>query len=204
MFITFEGIDGSGKSTQISLLAKFLEELGHEVVTTREPGGTEFSEQIRELLLFSKQIINPIAELFLFEAARAQLITSVINPSIESNKIVISDRYYDSTVAYQGYGRGLNIEDILMCNAIIDKYGAKPDLTFFLDVSFENSLKRRKNSCINKIDKIEHSGEVFFQKVIDGYRKIANDNPERIVTIDANSEKHITFEKIKNKILEFL
>ncbi len=195
MFITFEGVDGSGKTTQVDTLANYLRKMGYDVIKTREPGGTELSEQIRNILLFSKHDINSISELFLFEAARSQLITSVVKPALEhnrknshnsnsnnKNKIVISDRYYDSTTAYQGYGRGLNIDDILICNSIIDKYGVKPDLTFFLDVSLETSLSRRKKNQL-EVDKIEEEGIEFFGRVIEGYRQIAKNNAERVIEI---------------------
>lgn len=201
MFITFEGIDGCGKTTQIRYLTDFLEQNGFEVIATREPGGTDFSEHLRDILLHSKHKISPISELFLFNAARAHLIETLILPAIKNNKVVISDRFYDSTLAYQGYGRGLNKEDIEKCNEIIKQMGAIPNVTFLLDISTEDALQRREGE---KKDRIESSDINFFEKVRNGYLKIAEQEPNRVKVINASQEKHITSEKIKKIIQEIM
>jgi dTMP kinase len=200
MLITFEGIDGCGKTTQMQLLKDFLEKNKYQIVTTREPGGTEISEKIRELLLNIKNEINPISELLLFEAARANLIESVILPALKENKIVLSDRFTDSTIVYQGCGRKIDIESIKFLNKIVS-LNIKPDITFLLDISLEESLQRRKN--LEK-DRMEASNSDFLQRIIDGYREIAKAEPERIIVIDAADSKEKTFakiiEKLKNKL----
>lgn len=201
MFITFEGIDGCGKTTQIRYLTDFLEQNGFEVVATREPGGTDFSEQLRDILLHSKHKISPISELFLFNAARAHLVETLILPAIKNNKVVISDRFYDSTLAYQGYGRGLNKEDIEKCNEIIKQMGAIPNVTFLLDISTEDALQRREGE---RKDRIESADINFFEKVRNGYLKIAEQEPNRVKIINASQEKHETFEKIKKIIQEIM
>ena len=139
MFITFEGIDGSGKSTQIQLLKEMLEKRNHVVTILREPGGNILSEQIRQLLLDSKEQVDPRCELLLFTAARAQLVGSVIRPALEAGNIVICDRYIDSSVAYQGYGRGLSIESIESINDFATA-GLIPDITFIFDLSVLDTL----------------------------------------------------------------
>ncbi len=201
MFISFEGIDGSGKSTHIKLLIEFLEKKGFEVISTREPGGTDFSEKLRDILLHSEYKINSISELFLFNASRAHLIETVILPALKENKIVISDRFYDSTLAYQGYGRGLSNEDILKCTEIIKRTGAIPNITFLLDVTLENAIQRRGGS---KQDRIEAADINFFNRVKDGYIQIAQQEPNRVKIIDANQDKETTFENIKNIICEII
>ncbi|MFM7157503.1 MAG: dTMP kinase, partial [Bacteroidota bacterium] len=141
MFITFEGIDGSGKSTQIQFLKTLLEDKGHKVTVLREPGGNIVSEKIRTLLLDSKEQIEPRSELLLFTAARAQLVSKVIRPALEGGDIVICDRYIDSSVAYQGYGRGLSIKDIEQINAFATN-DLIPDITFIFDLPVEDAAIR--------------------------------------------------------------
>jgi dTMP kinase len=192
MFITFEGIDGCGKTTQLELIKNFLIENKYQVVTTREPGGTELSEQIRNILLNVNNKINSISELLLFEAARSQLVETVIKPALENNCIVLCDRFYDSSVAYQGYGRGLNLKNIAELNMIATN-GIIPDITFFLDVPFQVAFERRKSE---KKDRMETVSIEFSQKVIDGYRKIATLEPDRFIIIDASSTQQNTFEQI--------
>jgi dTMP kinase len=198
MFITFEGIDGSGKTTQIKLLQTYLEKKGIAVLTLREPGGNAFSEQIRELLLNSKHKISSRTELLLFEAARAQLVDSVIKPALTEGKIVISDRFYDSTTAYQAFGRGLPLEEVNFCNMFATG-GLKPDITFYLKISLEESKKR---AHYRFYDRIEQSGDIFFQKVIEGYNYIASREPERFIVIDASGRREETSSKIIAKFEE--
>ncbi len=200
MFITFEGIDGCGKSTQIRLLAKELENHGREVLILREPGGTDFSEKIREILLNSKFNFSPVVELLLFEAARSHLVENVIKPALAKGKVVLSDRFYDSTTAYQGFGRGVNIPDVLHCNRIaID--GVHPDITFFLEIPLGLAQKRSRK---RKLDKIEISGDDFYSKVNEGYNNIHYKEPNRFFKIDASGSIRNTHELIKKKYYEFI
>lgn len=182
MLITFEGIDGSGKTTQINLLKEFLEQNGHKVLCLREPGSTSISEKIRETLLMSKEDISPIAEVMLFCAARAQLVSTVIKPALSKGITVICDRYMDSTVAYQGYGRGVDIEMIDSCNEFaVD--GLLPTISFILDVPVENAAQRAENRTEEK-DRMEKAGDDFFKKVRHGYHQLAHKYKDRIIMID--------------------
>ena len=195
MFISFEGIDGCGKTTQIHLINEYLTKLGHKVITVREPGGTSISEKIRNILLDKNNNICDIAELFLFEAARAELIHNVIKPAIASGKVVLSDRFIDSTLAYQGYGRGLDIHSINMLNAVATN-NLIPDITFYLQLPL-TIAKQRCNK--NSPDRMEQSGDDFLQKVIDGFDFIAHSNTKRIVVIDATQSINKVFEDIIKK-----
>lgn len=195
MFITFEGIDGCGKSTHLRLLAEYIEKQGKKVVKLREPGGTDLSEDIRKLLLYGKKDINPISELLLFEAARANLVEKVIKPALAEGSFVLCDRFYDSTVAYQGYGRGLNLDDINLCNRIATQ-SLKPHLTFYLEIPLDHVNKRiqRKN-----LDRMEREGEEFFEKVIFGFQQIAELEPERFIKINSLG----SIEHTRKKILKY-
>ena len=192
MFITFEGIDGCGKTTQIKLLAGLLTKHGREVVIIREPGGTDFSESIRNILLSHKFDIEPVTELLLFEASRSNLIKKVIKPALDSGKIVLTDRFYDSTTAYQGYGRGLDLKSVIFCNELATD-ALKPDITIFLDVSIKTSLRR---SGGRKQDRIEVAGNEFFERVRKGYHDIAKNEPQRFYIINAENEINITHNHI--------
>ncbi len=196
MFISFEGIDGCGKSTQIKILSEYLISLGNKVLTIREPGGNDLSEAIRKILLSSKNVIDPITELLLFESARANLIQETIRPALDNGFIVLSDRFYDSTIAYQGYGRGINLDYITQINTIATN-GLKPDLTFFLDVDIQTS-KKRSNYRIS--DRIELSDDSFFENVIKGFHIIAVNEPERMIVINAKND----IKKTHNNILSIL
>lgn len=194
MFISFEGVDGSGKTTQIALLKRYLEEKAIPNLITREPGGTNLAEQIREILLYTKDEINPISELMLFAAARSQHISTIIKPAINENKIVITDRFYDSTTAYQGYGRGIDLGIVKQLNSIaVGQY--HPNITFYLQISLEESLQRRHRQ---HKDRMEASGEHFLQNVITGYNQIAISEPKRVITIDGN----LNVEEIHTLILQ--
>jgi dTMP kinase len=196
MLITFEGIDGCGKTTQFELLAAHLRKQGKDVLTLREPGGTEFSEKIRDILLHSKDMLTPQSELFLFEAARADLVEKVIKSALLEDKIVILDRFYDSTTAYQGHGRKIDLTVVKASNELAIS-GLKPDITFFLDIPLEVSYERSNH---RKLDKIEQSGDSFFNRVIEGYHKIAKEEPERVVSIDGTKTRNEIFEIIKEEI----
>ncbi len=184
MFITFEGIDGSGKSTQIDLLEEYLKSKGLDVIKLREPGGTQLSEQIRNILLSTGNSLSPETELLLFNAARSNLVGTIIAPALEQGKTVICDRFFDSTTAYQGYGRGLSLEQVTLCNMVATG-GLKPDLTFYLDIPFDLSVNRTNH---RQPDRIEQSGGDFFMRVIGGFRQIALDEPERFIRIDSSRE----------------
>lgn len=198
MFITFEGIDGCGKTTQIHKLQKYLLNHNKKVNLIREPGGTDFSESIREILLNSKHSINSISELMLFEAARADLTEKVIMPAIAKGEFVLSDRFYDSTTAYQGYGRELDLKKINFLNEI-GALNIQPNITFYLHISLEISYKRSEK---RKPDRIEKAGDDFFKRVINGFEEITINNPDRVYKIDASHGIEETFEEIL-KILKF-
>lgn len=202
MFITFEGSEGSGKTSQIPLLAEFLRTAGWDVITTREPGGTSIGDQVRSILNNLENIdMQPRTEVLLFQASRAQLVDQVIHPALQANKIVLSDRYADSTIAYQGYGYRL---DLAQVQAIV-KFatgGLKPDLTFFLDVDIELGLQRRaQGGEWNRLDAFEID---FYKRVRGGYFKLVQAEPERWVVIDANRSPDIIQNDLRNYILERL
>lgn len=176
--ITFEGIEGVGKSTQINLLKDYIESRGLSASIFREPGSTSIGENIRSILLDSKENLFKESELLLMFAARAQLISEKVK--ISNTDFILFDRFYDASVAYQGYGRGLSVDFI---NNLISFINCpQPDLTFLLDISVENGFKRKINDVK---DRIESSGDEFFEKVRQGYLKIAKSQPERIKVIDA-------------------
>lgn len=194
LFITFEGADGCGKTTQLMLLAKYLKSQGRDVVVTREPGARGLGEKIREILLDYDGEVSSQAEAFLFLADRAQHIDVIVNPAVKSEKIVLCDRHTDSTVAYQGFGRGLNLERINMLNNIATG-GRKPDLTFVFDIDVETSMKR----VGNERDRMESSGMAFFNRVRQGYLEIAKNEPERVKVIDASR----SIEEIHKDVVAF-
>ena len=181
MFITFEGADGCGKTTQMKLLAEYLEEKRVSVVITREPGGKGLGEKVREILLNYDGPVSDRCESFLFLADRAQNIDTIVNPAVEEGKIVLCDRHIDSTVAYQGYGRGLDIERIKMLNNIATNW-RKPDLTLVFDIDVETSMKR----VGAEKDRMESAGIEFHNRVREGYLEIAKQEPQRIKVIDAS------------------
>ncbi len=184
MFITFEGPDGSGKSTQIKLLAERLTAQGHNVLLTREPGGTEIGEQIRHVLHDLKnKAMQPRAELLLYSAARAQLIGEKVKPHLEAGGIVLSDRYFDSTLAYQGYGHGLDLEALRQITAFATQ-GLKPDVTLLFDIAPEAGLRRRKAGQ-EEWNRLDDYTPAFHQRVRAGYLELMRAEPERWVKIDA-------------------
>ncbi|NTV35804.1 MAG: dTMP kinase [Anaerolineaceae bacterium] len=183
MFITLEGPEGSGKTTHAPLLAQFLRQLGYTVFTTREPGGTQISDQIREVLTrLDNEGMNPRTELLLFCAARAQLVEQVIRPRIAQGEIVISDRYADSTLAYQGYGHGLDI-DFLHRLLSFATGNLKPDLTVLLDVDAEVGLSRKQKE--GEWNRLDAYAVAFHQRVRAGYLEMAKAESERWQIIDA-------------------
>ncbi len=180
-FITFEGVDGCGKTTQLELLADYLrDERDLAVIETREPGAKGLGEKIREILLNYDGEVSSQCEAFLFLADRAQNIDVIVNPAIRANKIVLCDRHTDSTVAYQGYGRGLDIEEINMLNNIATRQ-RKPDLTIVFDIDIETAMNRVGKDC----DRMESSGKEFFNAVRNGYLTLAKMEPNRIKVVNA-------------------
>lgn len=194
MFITFEGPEGSGKTTQIRLFAEFLRARGYDVLTTREPGGTEISDQIRAVLVnLRNTAMHPRTEILLFQAARAQLVEQVIRPALSRGTLVLSDRYADSTLAYQGYGHGYPLEEL---RRLIDfaTGGLIPDLTFLLDVDPAQGLERKQREGEwNRLDAYDLG---FHQRVRAGYLEMARAEPHRWVVVDATQ----SIEVIQNDI----
>lgn len=198
LFITVEGTDGSGKTTQIKLMEQYLKDMGNDVVLSREPGGTRISEMIRDLILDPEnKDISPLTEMMLYAAARAQHVSQVIRPAIESGKCVICDRFVDSSYAYQGCGRGVDLKTIADVNrAAID--GVVPDITFFLDLDPRVAMERRVKST--GADRIEQEKMDFHIRVYEGYERMALLYPERIKTIDASK----SIEEISSQINIYL
>lgn len=183
IFISMEGPDGSGKSTQIALLKEYLEGEGYDVLITREPGGNRISEAIREIILNKDyEEMSPVTEMMLYASARAQLIAQVVGPAIDSGKAVISDRFIDSSLVYQGMARGLGVETVLNVNKVaIGDY--MPDVTFMLDLPAEVGIARKKDQ--KELDRMERESLEFHKKVAEGYRTLAGSFPDRIKTVDA-------------------
>lgn len=199
LFITFEGADGCGKTTQLELLRDYLTEFGYDVILTREPGGKGLGEKIREILLNYDGEVSDRCESFLFLADRAQNIDTIVKPAIAAGKIVLCDRHTDSTVAYQGYGRGLDIDRINMLNSIATD-GLKPDLTFVFDIDTETAMERvGKNK-----DRMESAGIEFHKKVRSGYLQLAQKDPQRIKVINASDTIETIHQNVINIIRKLL
>ncbi len=196
IFITFEGSEGCGKSTQSKLLCDYLKKKGYAVLHLREPGGTAISEQIRRILLDvrHKEMV-PECEMLLYMAARAQIVNEVIRPALQKGTIVISDRFLDSTLAYQGYGLGMSLSFIKQVGMFVTR-GRMPDVTIFLDLSVRKGLDNRQYAQ----DRIEKRTIRYHQKVRRGYLKLAEQEPQRIKIIKVNSDKYKTQEKIRELI----
>lgn len=195
LFITFEGADGCGKTTQIKLVKDYLEKSGYEVVLTREPGAKGLGEKIREILLNYDGIVSDRCESFLFLADRAQNIDTIVNPAVEKGKIVLCDRHIDSTVAYQGYGRGLNLERINKLNLLATD-GRVPDLTIVFDIDVETSMQR----VGKEKDRMESAGIEFHNRVRNGYLEIAKNEPERVKVVDGRKGIEKVFENVKDLV----
>ena len=195
LFITFEGGDGCGKTTQIKLLDEYLKNKGYKTLLTREPGSVGLGEKVREILLNYDGEVSPVCESFLFLADRAQNVDCIIRPALEEGTIVICDRHTDSSVAYQGYGRGLDIDRINMLNNIATS-GLKPDLTIVLDVDVETSQAR----VGSEKDRMESAGIEFFERVRQGFLEIAKQEPDRVKVVDSKQ----SIEDIHKQILELV
>lgn len=187
MFITFEGIDLCGKSTQAKLLLEYFEAKKVKVIYVREPGGTKISEKVRHLLLDKNHVeMEYVTEFLLFSASRYQLTNEVIIPHLKKNYIVICDRYYDSSTAYQGFGGKIDVKDINQVNKIASS-NLKPDMTFLLNISPQESFKR-KNIMKKAGDRIENKTLTYYKKVVNGYLKIAEANKKRFKVIDGKKD----------------
>ena len=198
-FYSFEGIDYSGKSTQIKLLKEYLEQQGHQVYVLREPGGTDISEKIREVLLDNKNHnMSDFCEIFLYSAARTQLVSEKIIPLLEKGYFVLADRYVDSTTAYQGYGRGIDEKLVRQIN-IAATLGLMPSTTFLMNMEPDVFYKRSKKAAASA-DRLEDSGKDFFERVYRGYLEIAQSEPERYTVLDATAPK----DKVHQQIVEIV
>jgi dTMP kinase len=196
MFITFEGLDYSGKSTQAKLLAEHLNSKNIKNILLREPGGTTISEKIREIILDKEHFeMTPLTEFMLFSASRSQLVSQIIKPHLQKGYVVLCDRYYDSSTAYQSFGGSMELNEVLQVNDIATG-GLVPDLTFFIDISPEDSFAR-SHSRKSK-DRMETKNLQFFNRVYHGFKEIATNNPARFVIINGL----LTISQIQSRITE--
>ncbi len=203
MFITFEGPEGSGKSTQIRLLSLFLQHQGCDVLTTREPGGTPIGDQIRACLHdVNNTTMESVTELLLYSASRAQLVREVIQPALAAGKVVLCDRYADSTIAYQGYGRGLNLTDLHTMTQIATG-GLEPHLTLLLDLDVRRGLARRKVGG-DEMNRLDLERVAFHERVRNGYHQLAAQQPQRWVIIDADLDPDLVQKKLREIVLSKL
>ena len=206
LFITFEGGEGCGKSTQIKLLAQVLQERGYNVLQLREPGGTAVGERVRDVLLAKENVaMDPVAELMLYEAARAQIVVELIRPALAEGKIVLCDRFYDSTIAYQGFGRGLDIQLIKNLNEAATG-GLRPDLTLLLMIDPAEGLARAKGVTggDGEGDRIEAAGLEFHTRVQEGFAYMAQLEPERIAVVGAQGSVADVHDAVMARVLALL
>ena len=204
-FITFEGIDGSGKSTQLRLLANFLKTNGCEVLLTREPGGTPVGIRLRAALLDVQEEVDPLTELLVFAADRAQHVRRVLRPALASGQVVFSDRYADATVAYQGAGRGFEPELIAEIVELATE-GLKPDLTLLFDLSVDDSTARtrRRSNGKQKSDRLDGETAEFHNRVREAYLSLALAEPERVKIVETNQPPELTHVRVKEIVVPFL
>ncbi len=201
LFITFEGPEGSGKSSQSTDLYNWLTACNIPAVLTHEPGGTALGEKVSDLLKWAQEAkISPLTELLLFNASRAQLVTDVIRPALEAGKVVICDRFFDSTTAYQSYGRGLDLETVTRIN-LTATAGLAPDITILLDISIDDGLSRKAGE---KLDRFELENREFHRKVREGYLALAAAEPARWLVIDALQPREKITGLIREKIQTLL
>ena len=201
LFITFEGEEGSGKSSQAQALLTWLSSKQIPAVLTHEPGGTELGEKISDLVKWAQETeISPLTELLLFNASRAQHVKEVIRPALNEGKVVICDRFDDSTTAYQSYGRGLNLDMVKQVNSTATG-GLRPELTILLDISIEDGLARKSGE---KLDRFEKEAIDFHDKVRKGYLEMADEEPERWLVIDAMQSREEISDSIRRRIQTLL
>jgi dTMP kinase len=198
IFVAFEGGEGSGKSTQVGLLAAALREAGRTVVVTHEPGATEVGQQIRQLLLHHRSPLTPRAEALLFAADRAQHVETVIRPALAAGKVVITDRYVDSSLAYQGSGRQLSVEEIAQLSRWATD-GLRPDLTVVLDLPADEGLRRARGR--GEFDKVENESLQFHERVRSAFRTLAAADPSRYLVLDARQSPQQLAERIRAAVL---
>ena len=199
-FITLEGVEGCGKTTQMQLLREHLEQDGHKTLLTREPGGADISESIRSILLDpANTALAPVTELLLYEAARAQHVAELIKPNLEAGTIVVCDRFADSTTAYQGAGRALSLETVVSLHEIATG-GLWPNLTIVLDLPVETGLKRA--GAVGEHDRIEQEPLEFHQRVREGFLAIARKEPGRVKVVDADQDPAAVAKEIYSHVLE--
>jgi dTMP kinase len=201
MFITFEGIEGSGKTTHVELLSNHLQEKGYRVVKTREPGGTPVGEALRKVLLMKDLHVAPLTELFVFLASRAQHVQEVISPALDEGKVVLCDRFVDASYAYQGYGRGMDLGIIETLNRLVTK-GVRPNLTILLDCSVEVGLGRK--SADGSLDRFEKEELSFHRKIRNAYLELAEDDPKRYVVLNGHGDMTKTQAIIREKVEKLL
>ncbi|MDE6025136.1 MAG: dTMP kinase [Lachnospiraceae bacterium] len=201
-FISMEGPDGSGKTTQIELLKEYLEKKGYEILVTREPGGTKISEAVRNIILDKSYVeMDYMTEALLYAAARAQLVAEVIKPALDEGKFVISDRFVDSSAVYQGMARGLGVEAVYKINEFAIQ-NVMPDITVHLDLPAAVGITRKKNQA--ELDRMELETLSFHESVADGYRELAKMSPDRIYTIDATQSAEDIHKLILKKLESML
>ena len=207
--ISFEGGEACGKSMQIKKLLQYLKDKEIDFVISREPGGTDVGEKIRDILLHDKSVISANTEFLLLSASRSKLVEDVIRPSLKEGKVVIMDRYYDSSFAYQGFGGGMDLDQIKKITELAigenlemkkDPQSAVPKLTFLLDLSYEDGMKRKAaDENLKNLDRIESKAKEYHDKVRAGYLKLAKQNPQRFFVVDASKSPDEVFEKIKSE-----
>ena len=202
MLITFEGIEGCGKSTQVGLLYNYLKEKGYGVIKTREPGGTAFGEALRRVFLQQNLKVFPLSELLIFMAMRAQHVEEVIMPALQDRKIVLCDRFVDASYAYQGYGRGIDLSIIETLNRLVTK-GVRPDLTVLLNCSVAVGLKR-KSKHASSLDRFENEEMAFHRKIEKAYIKLSKEDPERFIVVDGKLGIEDVHRIIREKIEQLL
>ncbi len=202
IFITFEGIEGSGKSTQLELLCDYVSSKGIDYVRTVEPGGTMIGEEIRKILLSVEHSgMTSLTELLLYASSRAQHVGEIIKPALKEGRVVVCDRFSDSTIAYQGFGRGLDMDLIAQLNAMCTD-GIIPDITFLLDIDVATGLKR--NRTANKIDRLELEAVAFHTKVRDGYLSLMEKEPGRIRLIDSNKSVEEIADSVAGEFRDYM